>query len=108
MAQGYKITSYSAIFPMMFSFKKEDDDAVLNLNVEVDYFNNKVYFRDTSKYPDVDFCKLEEAILEELTPKDIEQPEISEEVFERINRVREDDYSQSLMKDINGENYDSR
>jgi len=83
---------------MVFSFSKENNE-VLNLNVDIDYFNKKVYFGDNvTKHPEINFSKLEEAILEALTPKEIDQPEISEEVFERAKKVREDDYSQSFMR----------
>jgi hypothetical protein len=95
MTQDYKIISYSAIFPMVFSFYKENKE--ITLNVEIDFLNKKVYFGDnTNKYPDLDFLKLEEKIFEELTPQEIETPEISEDVFERAKKVREEDYSKSF------------
>lgn len=106
MDKTYKIISCYAIFPMTVSFYKENNELV-TLNVDVDYFNQNVFFKDKDQHPEIDFLKLEEQIIKELVPQEIEQPEISEEVFERAKKVRQEDYTQDLMKNMNGVDYDS-
>lgn len=104
----YKIISYAAIFPMTFSFSKEDSQESISLNVDVDYLNNKVYFRDKSQHPELDYIKLEEEILNKLIPEEFDLPSIPEEIMEKTRKVDGEDYLQDLVKNMNRGSYDSR
>lgn len=104
----YKIISYAAIFPMTFSFSKEDGQEPISLNVDVDYLNNKVYFRDKLQHPELDYAKLEEDILNKLIPEEFDLPHIPEEIMEKTRKVNGEDYFQDLIKNMNRGSYDSR
>jgi hypothetical protein len=108
MVETYKITSYAAIFPMVFYLEDNEKNQII-LNTHVDYLNKKVYFLDDiSKYPEIDFILLEEQIFEKITPKEIESPEVSQEVIEKANQIRSTDYAKSFTNYMNGEENDSR
>lgn len=113
MNKTYKIIAYAAVFPMTFSFYKIDDEneeRLISLKVDVDYMNQKVHFGDNiNLYPDLDFVKLEEEILEELTPKEIDTSEFSEQLIDNITNFRNrEDYIQDIMKNVDGSDDDSR
>ena len=109
MSDTYKIINYSTIFPMIFSFCKENDkENIITINVNVDYFNHKVYFGDNiSKHPEIDFLKLENQIFQSLEPEEIEIPEVSGEILEKASKIKEPNYTESFLN-MTGADYDSR
>lgn len=109
MNKKYKVISTTSLLPLKVRLETEDKEE-LNVNVKVDYPNDKVYFDDyPSNLTDTDLKILEEVILDSFKPPEVDIPQEAFDYYKKAAQVRAGDYATSFMdnvnvKDIFGEN----
>ena len=98
----YKILSTSAIFPMNISFKinseEPAEEQTVDVNIRVDYSNEKIYFDDMPVGLDIDLVELEKSILDALRPE-VEYPDFPKDLFDRVSQARSGGYADSLRNE---------
>lgn len=109
MDKKYEILSVSSLVPLSVDIKGvQEDSATIQINVKIDYRNERVYFENPPE--GLDLQLLERQIIDYFKLPVVELPNVYYDYLSKIKEVRSGDYATSFMNDyqINGENNDSR
>jgi len=98
MDKKYKVVSASSVFPLVVKLKRQDqeDSNMIEINVRIDYQNDKVYFDEVSQNLGPDLISLEQQILEYFKPPHVDIPDVFYENFSKIQEVRQANYASSF------------
>lgn len=109
MEKKYKLVSITSLLPLNVTLNDKEGD-VININVKIDYPNDKVYFEEyPDKLTEEDLLLIESSILDSFKPPEVDIPQEAYDYYQKASQVRAGDYATSFMdnvnvKDIFGEN----
>ena len=98
MDKKFKIVSAFSVFPLVIKLRRQDqeDSSLLEINVKIDYQNDRVYFDEVPQELGLDTASLEQQILDYFKPPHVDIPDVFYENFSKIQEVRQANYASSF------------
>ena len=109
MNKKFKIVSATSVFPLVVKLKNcdQEDSQLLEINVKIDYQNDRVYFDELPQELGLDLSSLEQQILDYFKPPHVDIPDVFYENFSKIQEVRQANYASSFADSYTRKNPDT-